>query len=71
MTLPLFAITPVPDGRAAPDDAIVVGDMREVMTYIPQSAARADAVEQLEKARFSADQIASMQQKTRAVQATM
>jgi hypothetical protein len=66
----LFAITCVTNGHA-PDDALVVGPMREVMEYIPQSAARADALEELEHARFTADQIASMQQKTRAVQATM
>jgi hypothetical protein len=51
--------------------AIVVGPYNEVMGYIPQSVARQDAVEELEKARFTSDQIASMQQKTRAVQATM
>lgn len=55
----------------APDNAVVVGQMKEVMEYIPQSIARQDAVEELEKARFSADQISSMQQKTRAVQASI
>jgi hypothetical protein len=70
MTIDTFAIVPVTHGPA-PDDAIVVGDLCEVMAYIPQSIARNDALEELEKARFTADQIASMQQKTRAVQATM
>jgi hypothetical protein len=74
MTLPSptdrFAIVQVRHGPA-PDDAIVVGPLTEVFEYIPQSAARQDAVEELEKARFTADQIASMQEKTRAVQATM
>ena len=65
-----FAIVPVVHGPA-PDNAIVVGPMSEVFEYIPQSVARADAVEELEHARFTADQIASWQSKTRAVQATM
>ena len=65
-----FAIIPVTHGPA-PDEAIVVGPISMVMEYIPQSIARQDAVEELEKARFTADQIASMQQKTRAVQASM
>jgi hypothetical protein len=71
MTLPLFAITPVPPGHTAPEEAIIVGPYNEVLTYIPQSVARQDAIEELEKARFTADQIASMQQKTRAVQVSM
>jgi hypothetical protein len=65
-----FAIIPVTHGPA-PADAIVVGSMKEVMEYIPQSVARNDAHEELERARSTADQIASMQNKTRAVQATM
>ena len=65
-----FAIIPVTHGPA-PDDAIVVGPMSEVFEYIPQSVARNDAHEELEAARFTADQIASLQNKTRAVQATM
>ena len=65
-----FAIIPVTHGPA-PDDAIVVGPYNEVLAYIPQSVARNDALEELEHARFTADQIASMQEKTRAVQATM
>ena len=65
-----FAIIPVTHGPA-PDEAIVVGPMSEVMEYIPQSKARADATEELERARFTADQIASLQSKTRAVQASM
>jgi hypothetical protein len=65
-----FAIVPLKHGPA-PDDAIVVGPMSEVFEYIPQSVARNDAVAELERARFTADQIASMQSKTRAVQATM
>jgi hypothetical protein len=69
-TTDLFAITPVKNGTA-PDDAIVVGPYSEVLAYIPQSVARQDATEELEKARFTADQIASVQQKTRGVQASM
>jgi hypothetical protein len=66
----LFAITPVTNGHA-PDDALVVGPMSEVFEYIPQTVARQDATEQLERARFTADQITSVQEKTRAVQASM
>jgi len=65
-----YAIIPVfPSTKT--DEAIVIGDMRQVMEYIPQSVARADAMEQLERARFTADQIKSMQAKTRAVQVSM
>jgi hypothetical protein len=70
MTPDRFAIIPVSPGPA-PADAIVVGPYNEVMEYIPQSVARNDALEKLEHARFTVDQIAAMQQKTRAVQATM
>ena len=70
-TTELFAITPVLDGRAAPADALVVGPMSEVMQYLPQSIARQDAVEELEKARFTADEIKSVQDKTRGVQAAI
>ena len=48
-TTELMAIVPVSNGRA-PADALVVGPMREVMQYIPQSIARQDALEELEKA---------------------
>jgi hypothetical protein len=65
-----FAIVPITHG-AAPDDAIVVGPLTKVFEYIPQSVARADAVAELKRARFTADQMASLQSKTRAVQATM
>jgi hypothetical protein len=65
-----FAIVPVTQ-PSAPAEAIVVGPMSEVMQYLPQTAARADALEELEHARFTADQITSMQEKTRAVQASI
>jgi hypothetical protein len=65
-----FAIVPLSTGPA-PADAIITGSMSAVMEYIPQSVARQDAIEELEKARFTADQISSLQEKTRAVQATM
>ena len=45
--------------------------MSEVMAVSSAIVARNDALEELEKARFTADQIASMQQKTRGVQASM
>jgi hypothetical protein len=65
-----FAIIPVPHGPA-PKEAIVVGPMSTVMEYIPQSVARADAMAELERARFTADQIKSIQSKTRGVQVAM
>jgi hypothetical protein len=65
-----FAIIPLSPGPA-PADAIIIGSMSAVMEYIPQSVARNDAHEELERARFAADQIASLQSKTRAVQASM
>jgi hypothetical protein len=52
-------------------EAIVIGDYKEVMEYIPQSVARDDAMAELEKARLTHDQIAHAQERTRAVQALM
>ena len=66
-----FAIVPLSSPGRPPDDAIVIGPLSEVTEYIGQSVARADAVQQLNRARFTADQIAGLQSKTRAVQATM
>src|SRR5262249_9490855 len=65
-----FAIIPITPGPA-PAEAIVVGDMRQVFEYIPQSVARNDAMAELERARFTADQIKGIQEKTRAVQVSM
>ena len=66
-----FAIVPLSTPGPTPSDAIVVGPLNEVTEYIGQSIARQDAVGELNRARFSADQIASMQNKTRGVQVSM
>ena len=66
-----FAIVPLSTPGRTPDDAIVVGPLSEVTEYIGQSISRQDAVEQLNRARFSADQIAGLQEKTRGVQVSM
>jgi hypothetical protein len=63
-----FAIVPVPEYMSPPDEAIVVGDYREVMEYIPQASARADAERELTQARVTADQIQHAQSVTRALQ---
>jgi hypothetical protein len=65
-----YAIIPVFPSTNT-DEAIVIGDMRQVMEYIPQSVARNDAMAELERARFTADQIKGIQEKTRAVQVSM
>jgi hypothetical protein len=65
-----FAIVSLAHGPA-PAEALVIGPMTEVFQYIGQSVARNDAIEEVEKARFSADQIAGLQEKTRGVQASM
>jgi hypothetical protein len=39
----LFAIVPIPEHAAPPDNAIVVGTLDDVMTYIPQSISRQEA----------------------------
>src|SRR5262245_21805936 len=65
----LFAI--VPTTLPAPTDAIVVGNMSQVMEYIPQTIARDNAMAQLERARLTADQIKSAQAKTRKIQLGM
>jgi hypothetical protein len=63
-----FAIVPIIPHGAAPDEAIVVGPMSEVMQYLPQSTARADAEASLKQARITADQIATAQSAVRAIQ---
>src|SRR5262249_54767757 len=65
----LFAI--VPTTLPAPADAIVVGPMSEVMEYIPQTIARDNAMAELERARLSAEQIKTAQNKTRDIQLSM
>src|SRR5262245_29751888 len=65
----LFAI--VPTTLPAPADAIVVGNMSQVMEYIPQTIARDNAMAELERAQLSADQIKTVQAKTRSIQLGM
>ena len=66
-----FAIIPLNTPGRTPDDAIVVGPLSEVTSYISQSISRQDAIAELDRARFSADQIAGLQEKTRGVQVSM
>jgi hypothetical protein len=63
----LFAIVPVMPSTDT-SGAIVMGDMKEVMEYLPQTHARADAEASLAQARVTADQIATAQMATRALQ---
>jgi len=65
-----FAIIPVFPSTDT-KEAIVIGDYKEVMEYIPQSVARDDAMKELEAARFTHEQIAHAQERTRAVQVLM
>jgi hypothetical protein len=65
-----YAIIPIPPGPA-PAEAIVTGNIEQVFEYIPQSVARDDAMKELEAARFTHDQIAHAQERTRAVQVLM
>ena len=62
-----FAIIPVFPSTDT-KEAIVIGDYKEVMEYIPQSVARDDAMRELDAARLSAEQITHAQERTRAVQ---
>src|SRR5262245_13979573 len=62
----LFAI--VPTQLPAPADAIVVGPMSEVFEYLPQTIARDNAMAELERARLTADQVKTAQNKTRHIQ---
>jgi hypothetical protein len=62
-----YAIIPVFPSTNT-DEAIVIGDMRQVMEYIPQSAARADAMAELDRRMLTADEICHAQERTRAVQ---
>ena len=66
-----FAIVPLSTPGRTPDDAIVVGPLSEVTEYIGQSISRQDAIDALNHARFTADQIAGLQEKTRGVQVSM
>jgi hypothetical protein len=63
-----FAIVPLLSAGPAPSDAIVVGPYNEMMEYLPQSVARAEAEERLEQARLKADEITQAQTATRALQ---
>ena len=65
-----YAIIPISPGPA-PKEAIVVGNIDQVFEYIPQSVARDDAMKELEAARFTHEQIAHAQERTRAVQVLM
>jgi len=62
-----FAIIPVFPSTDT-KEAIVIGDYKEVMEYIPQSVARDDAMRELENAQLTHDQIAHAQERTRALQ---
>jgi len=62
-----FAIIPVFPSTDT-KEAIVIGDYKEVMEYIPQSVARDDAMAKLDAARLTHDQIAHAQERTRTVQ---
>jgi hypothetical protein len=62
-----YAIIPVFPSTNT-DEAIVIGDMNQVMEYIPQSVARDDAMAKLDAARLTHDQIAHAQERTRTVQ---
>ena len=62
-----FAIIPIEPGPV-PAEAIVIGNMEQVMEYIPQSVAREKAEAELARARVTADQIKRMQSATRAAQ---
>jgi hypothetical protein len=65
-----YAIVPIAPGPV-PKEAIVVGNIDQVFEYIPQSVARDDAMKELEAARFTHEQIAHAQERTRAVQVLM
>jgi len=65
-----YAIIPIPPGPT-PKEAIVVGNIDQVFEYIPQSVARDDAMKELEAARFTHEQIAHVQERTRTVQVLM
>lgn len=66
-TVDRFAIVAIPPGPA-PNDALMVGPLDLVMQNIPQTQARADALEELEFARLKADQISTMQNVSRGLQ---
>jgi len=62
-----YAIIPIEPGPA-PAEAIAIGNIEQVLEYIPQSHAREEAAAELERARVAADQIKRMQSANRAVQ---
>jgi hypothetical protein len=69
MTTPtdLFAIVPV--AHRPPEEAIVVGPLKEVFEYIPQSIARADAEARLDEGMTRAAKTEELQGMTRACNA--
>jgi hypothetical protein len=62
-----FAIIPIEPGTAPPE-ALVIGNMEQVMEYIPQSVARDEAMAELERARVTADRLKGMQAATTKLQ---
>lgn len=62
-----FAIVAIPPGPT-PADALMVGPLEVVMQCLPDTVARADALEELEFARIKSDQISTMQNVNRALQ---
>ena len=62
-----FAIVPLPPGTS-PADALMIGPLDVIMQNLPDTHARADALNDLELHRIKADQIATMQQVSRGMQ---
>jgi hypothetical protein len=66
----LFAIVPV-EGNQSPPEAIVVGDLREVTSYIGQSIARIEEEQRLAQAQQDAAETERIQSEARACAAQM
>ena len=62
-----FAIIPIEPGPV-PAEVIVIGNMEQVMEYIPQSVAREKAEAEFERARVTADAIRRAQSATTKLQ---
>jgi hypothetical protein len=62
-----FAIVEIPEGKP-PANAILIGPMDMLMEQLPDTRARSDAMRRLDEAQLNAEEIAKVQDVTRALQ---
>ena len=64
-----FAIVPLHTGQQPSDDALMVGPLDLIMSNLPDTLARSDAIDRLEAARIKSNQIKIMREAIPAIKA--